>query len=268
MTPITPYFVRLFAAACLAAPLAALAQTYPSKPIRVVVPIVPGGSVDLSARQLAHKMSESLGRPLVVENLSGASGTIGAAQVAKAAPDGYTFMWATVGEMVANRFMSRNQPYDAINDFTPLMAGVASITLLAAHPSTPGATLKELIAYARANPGRLAYASAGIGSYFHLAGELFKQTAGVDILHVPYKGAPPGLNGLATGQVQLMFISVALAKPFAGRIKILAVNEVSRQASMPDVPTVSEVVPGFEKLPSWYAFFGPAGMAAPIVSRL
>jgi tripartite-type tricarboxylate transporter receptor subunit TctC len=213
-------------------------------------------------------MSESLGRPLVVENVSGARGTIGAAQVANAAPDGYTLMWATVGEMVANRFMSRNQPYDALSDFTPLMAGVASVTLLAAHPSTPGATLKELVAYARANPGKLAYASAGIGSYFHLTGELFKQAAGVDILHVPYKGAPPGLNALAAGQVQLMFISVALAKPFAGRIRILAVNELARQASMPDVPTVAEVLPGFEKLPSWYAFFGPAGLPAPLVGRL
>jgi tripartite-type tricarboxylate transporter receptor subunit TctC len=188
--------------------------------------------------------------------------------VARASPDGYTIMWCTVGETIVYKFLLRHQPYDSLKDFTPLMAAVAAVTVLAAHPSVPGNTLKEVIDYARANPGKLAYASAGIGSYFHMTGELFKHAAGLDILHVPYKGVPPALTGLATGQVQLMFVSVFSARPFLNRIKILAVYEPVRYAPMPNVPAVSEVVPGSEKLPTWYAFFGPAGMPRPIVSRL
>ena len=247
---------------------AALAQPYPVKPIRLVVPIVPGGSVDLMARRFAQKLVEMLGQPIVVENISGASGTIGAAQVARAAPDGYTLMWCTVGETIVYRFLSRNQPYDSLKDFTPIMATVQPVTVLAANPDVPAANLKDLIAYARANPGKLAYASAGIGSYFHMTGELFKHAAGVDILHVPYKGVPPALTGLATGQVQLMFVSAFSAQPFMNRIKILALNEPARYPLMPNIPAIPELVPGFEKLPTWYAFFGPAGMARGVVSRL
>ncbi|MSQ53327.1 MAG: tripartite tricarboxylate transporter substrate binding protein [Betaproteobacteria bacterium] len=260
--------VATISGAILASPTAALSQAYPSKPIRLIVPIVPGGSVDLIARQFAKRMTESMGQPLVVENISGASGTIGTAQVVRAAPDGYTFMWSTVGETIVYRFMSKIQPYDSVKDLTPLMAAVSGITLLAAHPSTPGNNLREVVDYARANPGKLAYASAGIGSYFHMTGEMFKSAANLDILHVPYKGVPPALNGLAGGQVQMMFVSVASSQPFVGRIKILGVNEPKRYAGLPDLPAVGEVVSRFEKLPTWYAFFGPAGMQRPIVTRL
>ena len=261
-------YALLLAAALVASINTAQAQTYPVKPIRLVVPIVPGGSVDLLARRFAQKMMEPLGQPLVVENISGASGTIGASQVARAAPDGYTIMWATVGETIVYRFMSRNQPYDSLKDFTPLMAAVTVVTLIAAHPSVPGNTLREVIDYARANPGKLAYASAGIGSYFHMAGEMFKSHTGLDILHVPYKGVPPALQGLATGQVQLMFVSAFSSRPMLGKLKILAVNEPKRYAAMPGVPAANETMPGFEKLPTWYAFFGPAAMPRPIVMRL
>jgi tripartite-type tricarboxylate transporter receptor subunit TctC len=260
--------LRAIAAALLAAPLTALPQNYPAKPVRLVVPIVPGGSVDLIARRFAQKMSEQMGQPIVVENIAGASGTIGALQVSRAAPDGYTLMWCTVGETIVYRFLSRNQTYDSVKDFTPLMAAVSGVTVLAAHPSVPGDTLKDLIDYARANPGKLAYASAGIGSYFHMTGEMFKAVAGLDILHVPYKGVPPALTGLASGQVQLMFVSASSSRPFASKLKILAVNEPARYPGLPDLPAVSEFVPGFEKLPTWYAFFGPAGMQRPIVDRL
>ncbi|OFZ98459.1 MAG: hypothetical protein A3H35_06915 [Betaproteobacteria bacterium RIFCSPLOWO2_02_FULL_62_17] len=260
--------VSLLATALMAAINTAHAQAYPAKPIRLVVPIVPGGSVDLIARRFAQKISESIGQPLVVENIAGASGTIGSTQVARAAPDGYTIMWATVGETIVYRFMSRNQPYDSVKDFTPLMAAVTAITLLAAHPAVPGNTLREVIDYARANPGKLAYASAGIGSYFHMTGELFKSHTGLDILHVPYKGVPPALQGLVTGQVQLMFVSAFSSRPIIGKLKILAVNEPKRYAAMPAVPAANEVIPGFEKLPTWYAFFGPAAMPRPIVTRL
>ena len=255
-------------AAIMVASSFAFSQTYPAKPIRLIVPIVPGGSVDLIARQFAKKMTESMGQPLVVENISGASGTIGTAQVVRAAPDGYTVLWATVGETTVYRFMSKNQPYDSVKDLTPLMGAVSGITLLVAHPSTPGNNLREVVDHARANPGKLAYASAGIGSYFHMTGEMFKSAANLDLLHVPYKGVPPALNGLAGGQVQLMFVSVASSQPFLGRIKILGVNEPRRYAGLPDVPAIGEVVPGFEKLPTLYAFYGPAGMQRPIVTRL
>ncbi|MFM9970829.1 MAG: Bug family tripartite tricarboxylate transporter substrate binding protein [Burkholderiales bacterium] len=246
----------------------ARAQAYPAKPIRLVVPIVPGGSVDLIARQFAKKLTDSMGQPLVVENISGASGTIGTAQVVRAAPDGYTILWATVGETTVYRFLSKNQPYDSVKDLTPLMGAVSGVTLLVAHPSTPGNNLKEVVDYARTNPGKLAYASAGIGSYFHMTGEMFKTAANLDLLHVPYKGVPPALNGLAGGQVQMMFVSVASSQPFLSRIKILGVNEPKRYAAMPDVPAIGEVVAGFEKLPTQYAFYGPAGMQRPIVLRL
>ncbi len=252
----------------LLAPLPALSQSYPSKPIRLVVPIVPGGSVDLIARQFARKMGESMGQSLVVENISGASGTIGTAQVVRSAPDGYTILWATVGETTVYRFMSKIQPYDSVKDLTPLMSAVSGVTLLVAHPSTPGGNLREVVDYARANPGKLAYASAGIGSYFHMTGEMFKSAANLDLLHVPYKGVPPALNGLAGGQVQLMFVSVASSQPFLGRIRILGVNEPKRYSGLPEVPAINEVVPGFEKLPTLYAFYGPAGMQRPIVMRL
>jgi tripartite-type tricarboxylate transporter receptor subunit TctC len=260
--------IRVAAAASLFVPFAAAAQNYPARAIRLVVPIVPGGSVDLIARRFAQKIGEPLGQPIVVENVAGASGTIGALQVARAAADGYTLMWCTVGETIVYKFLSRNQPYDSLKDFTPIAAMVSPVTVLAAHPSVPGATLREVIDHARANPGKLAYASAGIGSYFHMTGELFKHAAGVDILHVPYKGVPPALTALATGQVQLMFVSAFSSAPFAAKIRILAVNEPARYAPMPNVPAVAEFLPGFEKLPTWYAFFGPAGLPQPIVNRL
>jgi tripartite-type tricarboxylate transporter receptor subunit TctC len=260
--------IRVAAAASFLAPLAAASQTYPAKPIRLVVTIVPGGSVDLIARRFGVKLNESLGQPIVVENIAGASGTIGAMQVVRAAPDGYTLMWCTVGETIVYKFLSRNQPYDSLKDFSPIIAAVSPVTVLAAHPSVPGNNLKDVIDYARANPGKFAYASAGIGSYFHMTGELFKHATGLDILHVPYKGAPPALMGLSTGQVQLMFVSVLSAQSFMSKIKVLAVNEPVRYPLMPNVPSITEFVPGFERLPTWYAYLGPAGLPRPIVNRL
>jgi tripartite-type tricarboxylate transporter receptor subunit TctC len=248
--------------------LPAVAQTFPSKPIRLVVPIVPGGSVDLIARSFAKKLQEQMGQTLVVENIAGASGTIGAYQVTRAAPDGYTIMWCTVGETIVYRFLSRNQTYDSVKDFTPLMAAVSGITIVAVHPSVPVNTLKEVVDYARANPGKLAYGSAGIGSYFHMTGEIFKASTGLDILHVPYKGVPPALQGLAAGQVQMMFVSAFSSTPFKDKLKILAVVESERYPALPNLPAVKEVIPGFEKLPSWYAFFGPAGIPRPLQMRL
>jgi tripartite-type tricarboxylate transporter receptor subunit TctC len=259
-------FLAVLVAVLFAA--AAGAQSYPAKAIRLVVPIVPGGSVDLIARRFAVKMGESMGQSVVVENIAGASGTIGTYQVSRAAPDGYTIAWCTVGETIVYKFMSRNQTYDSLKDLTPLMAAVSGVTILAVHPSVPANTLKELVDYVRANPGKLAYGSAGIGSYFHMTGEMFKAAAGVDILHVPYKGVPPALTALAGGQVQMMFTSAFSAKAVEGKLRVLGVNEPQRYPGLPNIPAIAEVVPSFEKLPTWYAFFGPAAMPRPIVTRL
>ncbi len=258
--------ICLGALALLSAPL--MAQTYPSKPVRLVVPIVPGGSVDLIARRFAVKMGESMGQSVVVENIAGASGTIGTYQVSRAAPDGYTIAWCTVGETIVYKFLNRNQTYDSVKDLTPLMAAVSGVTILAVHPSVPANTLKELLEYARANPGKLAYGSAGIGSYFHMTGEMFKTAAGIDALHVPYKGVPPALTGLAGGQVQMMFTSAFSAKAVEGKLRLLGVNEPQRYSGLPNIPSIAEVVPSFEKLPTWYAFFGPANLPRPLVTRL
>ena len=256
----------LVAAGC-ALPLAAQPQSYPSRPIRLVVPIVPGGVVDLAVRRFAQKMTESLSQAVVVENIAGAGGTIGAAKVASAAPDGYTIMWATTGEMIGYLFLTRNRHYDPVKDFTPVMAAITPITLLVAHPSAPG-TLKEFIDHARANPGKLAYSSSGIGATFHMVGEMLKSAAGVDILHVPYKGVPQAIAGLASDDVQLSIASVESSRPYTGRIKVLAINGLKRYAKMPGVPSVAEVVPGFEKVPHWFSFFAPAGLPRAMQMKL
>jgi tripartite-type tricarboxylate transporter receptor subunit TctC len=261
-------FIGIVVAAFVTLPLAAFPQSYPSRPIKMVVPFAPGGSVDLFARRIGQKLNESLGQPMVIDNTSGGVGILGAASVARSAPDGYTLMFVTVGEVLGAVFLRRDLPYDPLKDFTPLMAAVESLTLLLAHPSVSGNTLKELLDYAKRNPGKLAYASAGIGSYFHLSGELLKHDAGVDLLHVPYKSVPPSLNDLAGGQVQMAFAAVASARPYLNRVKVLAVLEATRNPSFPNVPSLSEVVPGFEKLATWFAYFGPAGLPRPIQLRL
>jgi tripartite-type tricarboxylate transporter receptor subunit TctC len=262
------------ALAVLAAGLSLLAtspawpQGYPSKPIRVVVPTVAGGSVDLIARKLGQKLSEAVGQPVVVENPSGAAGITGTNMIVRSPPDGHSLVFVTVGQVIGVIFLSKDLPYDPVKDLTPVIAAVEAISLVAVHPSVPGNNLKEVLDYARANPGKLAYGSTGIGSYFHLSIEKLKQENGIDMLHVPYKGMPPLMNDLAGGRIQFAFGAVASMAAFSSRIKVIATTDPRRWSVMPNLPAAVESVPGFEKIPTWYAFFAPAGLPRNIQLRL
>ncbi len=249
----------------------ALAQPYPTKPIRVVVPF-PGGpsGVDQGLRVAAAKIGEFLGQPLVIDNRSGANGMIGSEYVARSAPDGYTLLFTTPSTHITAVFITKNMPYDPIKEFTPISAALEPATGLVAAPNVPARNVAELIDYAKANPGKLSYASSGIGSVFHLTGEMFKQAAGVDILHIPYKGTQQALTDTMSGQNSLTLSAVSGVIPLAksGKLKLLAVLESKRFPRIPDVPTVGETLPGFEKPASWFGFFGPAGLSPAIANRV
>ena len=247
----------------------ATAQGFPSKPIRMIVPFPPGG-VDTTGRLLAQKMTENLGQAVVLENRGGANGMIGSSEVARAAPDGYTMLMTTPSTHITAVFLSKNVPFDPVKDFTPICMAVEPVTVLVVNSGVKVTNLRALVDLARASPGKMSYASSGIGSAFHLMGELFKTTANLDILHVPYKGTGPMLSDVVAGRIDMAFVALnsALVQEKSGKLKILAVAEGTRYARMPDLPSASEIVPGFEKPPSWFGFFGPAAMPKPVVDRL
>ena len=253
------------------APLAhGQAASYPAKPIRLVVPFPPGGATDILARAIGQRFSEVLGQPVIVDNRPGAGGNIGSELVAKAAPDGYTLLMGTVGTHAINPSLYAKMPYDHVKDFAPviLVAGVPNV--LVVHPSVPARTVGEFITYAKANPGKLNFASSGSGTSIHLAGELFKVMAGVQMTHVPYKGSSPAIQDLLGGQVQLMFDNLPSALPQikAGKLRALAVTTANRTPALPDVPTVAEAgLPGFEAS-SWFGVLAPAGTPPAIIARL
>jgi tripartite-type tricarboxylate transporter receptor subunit TctC len=249
----------------------ATAQTWPAgKPITIVVPFPPGPALDLVARLVGAKLSEALGQTVLVDNRSGANGTIGSNAVARAAPDGHTLLAATSGTHVTAPHLMKNLPYDPVKDFTPIMAAVEPVTCLVVSSSLPVNSVQELIAYAKANPGKLSYGSSGVGSVFHMMGELFNQTAGVEIAHVPYRGVAPAMQDVIGGHIPMVFISVsnAMAGVKQGSVKMLAVLEPRRYEKLPQVPSMSEIVPAFRKPSSWFGFFGPAKLPPPIVARL
>ncbi|MEJ7670844.1 MAG: tripartite tricarboxylate transporter substrate binding protein [Casimicrobiaceae bacterium] len=257
-------------AALSATPFAGAQATYPTKPIRIVVPFPAGGTTDILARAVAQRLSETLGQPAVVDNRPGAGGNIGAELVAKAPADGHTLLMGTVGTHAINASLYSKMPYDHVRDFAPiiLVAGVPNV--LVVHPSVPVGSVKELIAYAKANPGKLNFASSGSGTSIHLAGELFKTMAGVQMAHVPYKGSAPAVTDLLGGQVQLMFDNLPSALPHikAGKLKALAVTSATRAAALPDVPTIAESgLAGFDAT-SWFGLLAPAGTPQPIIARL
>jgi tripartite-type tricarboxylate transporter receptor subunit TctC len=257
-------------AAALALPTAASAQAYPSKPIRIVVPYSPGGTTDLVARLVGQKLSERLGQPVVVDNKPGANGMIGADVVAKAPPDGYTIGIASPGTHAANASLYKAMSYDTIKDFTPITLAVSAPMLLVVHPSLNVSTVKELIAAAKANPGGISYASGGSGSSQHLAMELFKSMAGVDMTHVPYKGSSASYPDLIGGTVkaEMDVLPTALPPSKAGRLRILATGSAKRLALLPDVATVAESgVPGYESS-AWYGFVAPANLPKDILDKL
>jgi tripartite-type tricarboxylate transporter receptor subunit TctC len=236
----------------------------------MVVPFPPGPALDLIARQVGAKIAGPLGQPVVVENRTGANGTIGSNAVARAAPDGYMLLAATAGTHVTAVHLMKSLPYDPVKDFTPIIAAVEPVTCLAVAASLPVNSVPELIAYARAHPDELSYGSSGVGSVFHLMGELFNQTAGIKIKHVPYRGVAPAMQDVIGGHIPMVFIAVANADAAAkaGQVKILAVLEPARYSRLPNVPSMSEIIPAFRKPSSWFGFFGPAGLPQPIVTRL
>ena len=245
------------------------AQTYPGRPVRMIVPYPPGGPTDVLARIVAVKLSEALGQAFSIDNKAGASGMIGSAEVAKAAPDGYTLL-GNASIHVINPSLYPKAAFDAIHDFTPVtqLAGVPLI--LVVNHDLPVKNVRELIAYAKANPGKLNFASSGNAAAPHLAGESFKIAAGVQMQHVPYKGSAPALTDLIGGQVQLMFDSMPSALPHikVGKLRALAVTTARRSAAVPDLPTVAEAgVPGYD-ISTWYGLWAPKGTPRDIVERL
>ncbi len=237
----------------------AAAQDFPSKPITVVVPYAPGGTNDIIARSVSAKMAQSLGQPVVVENKPGASGALGAGFVARAAADGYTILTAPSNVLVINNWVYKNLPYNTARDFAPLSVAGYVPNMLIVHPSVPASSVQELIAYAKANPGKLNFGSFGTGTTGHLSGELFKMMANVDMVHVPYQGSAPALRDLLGGQVQLMFDNMPTALPLArdGKVKPLAVTSKVRSPMAQEVPTLDESgLKGFDATP-WFAFVAP-----------
>ncbi|MET0858324.1 MAG: tripartite tricarboxylate transporter substrate binding protein, partial [Telluria sp.] len=245
------------------------ADAYPSKPIKWVVPFPPGGAMDVIARTLGDKLARSMKQPVIIENRPGAGGAIGSGVVAKAEPDGHTMMIVSIGHAV-NPSIYPKLAYDATRDFEPVsLVGIVP-NVLVAHPAVKANNVKELIALAKAQPGKITYASAGNGTTVHLSAELFNSMAGVDIMHVPYKGSAPAVTDLMGGQVNIMFDSVSSAKPYidSGKLKALAVTTSKRSSVLPNVPTIAEAgLPGYE-LSGWYAVFVPAKTPKPIVDRL
>ena len=272
---ITAFVLVLAPILAIAAALQAAAQSpgrqpWPTKSITLVVPFPAGPALDLVARLVGAKMSEALGQTIVVENRVGANGTIGSGMVARAAPDGYTLLAATAGTHVTAVHLMKSLPYDPIKDFTPIAAAVEPVTCLVVNAALPVNSVAELIDYARRRPGELSFGSSGVGSVFHMLGELFNQTAGVKITHVPYRGVAPAMQDVAGGHIPMTFISVSNALPAVqdGRARILAVLEPTRYVRLPQVPSMSEIIPAFRKPSSWFGFLGPAALPAPIVARL
>lgn len=247
---------------------AALAQSYPSRPIRLVVPLAPGGGGDLIARFIAQKISEPLGQTVIVDNRPGGSTIIGTELVARSQPDGHTLVMATSSHGINPSLYKL--PFDPVKDFAGVCFFATSPMMLTVHPSVPAKTVKELIAVAKANPGKLNYASAGTASIPHLAGELFNVSAGVKTVHIPYKGTGPALNDLLGGQIDMMFASPVPTLPHVknGRLRAIAMASSQRSRAMPELPTVAESgLPGFEAA-SYYIILGPASMPAAVVSKL
>ena len=271
MTRCLPYLLSAgLAATVLGLALPTSAQPYPHKPIRLIVTFAAGGGTDLAARAVAPKLSEVLGQPVVIENRAGANGAVGAEATAKAAPDGYTLMVGAAGTLAVAPHLNSKMPFDSFKDFAPVSLLATSPFVVTVNPSVKAESIRDLLALARAQPGKLSFGSSGTGGAPQLAGELFKAQAGVDMLHVPYKGLGPALTDLLGGQIQIVFADVGLvtANLKAGKLRGLAITSAARSAVLPELPTVAEAgVPGYAA-GTWYGVFAPAGTPAPVVTRL
>jgi tripartite-type tricarboxylate transporter receptor subunit TctC len=261
----------VFAALCSAVAVGhASAQAYPTKPIRLVVGFPAGGPTDIVSRTIAPKLTEALGQTVLVDNRGGAGGVIATEQVAKALPDGHTLLMGTIGGIAVAMSLIPNRGYDTLRDLAPITQAVTVTNLLVVHPSVPAKNVKELLAIARAKPGRLNYASSGNGTVTHLAGELFKLMGKVDITHVPFKGGAPALTALISGEVDLSYENSLVVTPHvkAGKVKALAVTGTKRSRLMPELPTISESgLPGYNAS-GWYGLFVPSATPKTIVARV
>ncbi len=260
--------VRVAALLCLAVSQAAFSQAYPTKPVRTIMTIA--GGADVVARLVAQDLTTVLGQPVIVESQPGAGGAIGVETVARSAPDGYTIMLAAASNIVGRQFLVKNTTYDAIKSFTPIAKVADTVLVVITSPSQPFHSMKDVIEYAKRNPGKISYGTSGIGTNHHLSAEIIHQVTGIDWVHVPYKGGPPVVTDTITGQIQIGFSILATISPFlnSGKLRILAINNAERYPGLPDIPTVAEQVPGYEQPPGWMGYLGPAGMPRAIVTRL
>ena len=259
----------LLAAIALAAPAIADAQPYPSRPVKLVVPFPPGGSLDNTGRLIAQRLSEMWGQSVVVENKPGAGGNIGADSVAKSAADGYTILLGALSTHAVNPSLYKSMPYDAVRDFAPITLIAITPNVLVVNASAPVNNVKEFIAWTRANPGKQSFGSGSIGSGGHLAGELYKVDTGTDAVHIPFKGGAPATQALLAGETQFMFdnLANAMAQVKAGKLKALAVTTAQRSSLVPELPTMAEAgLAGFD-ISTWYGFFAPAGTPPAVVAK-
>jgi tripartite-type tricarboxylate transporter receptor subunit TctC len=267
MKRIAATLVAFFA---MAAALAHAQDDYPNRPVRIIVPFAPGGSTDVVARILADKLGAEFKQGFIVENRAGAGGNIGADAVAKAAPDGYTLLMGTTGVLAINKHLYKEMSFDPDRDFTPVSYTSLITNILVVNPQVPAKTVAELLRLAQAEPGRLTFASSGAGSSTHLSGELFKSMAGVNILHIPYKGSSQALVDVMSGQVTMLFDNAPSSMPFVeqGKLRAIAVTSTKRLPNLPDVPTIDEAgVKGYESL-SWSGIVAPAGTPRRIIDKL
>jgi tripartite-type tricarboxylate transporter receptor subunit TctC len=263
-------WIRVAAAALMAiVPALASAQSFPSKAVKIVVPFAAGGTTDVVARLLAQKLTEAWGQSVIVENKAGAGGNIGADLVAKSPPDGYTILMTSGSIVTANPHMYKNLTYDPAKDLVPITNVAAGPLLIAVHPSVPAKDIKEFIAYAKANPKKINFGSAGVGTQTHLAGESFAHAAGVDLVHVPYKGESAALTDLIGGQIQMVAPNLGGAIQYIkdGKIRALAVTSKDRSAQVPDVPALSELIPGYEGA-GWFGLVAPTGTPREVIDRI
>jgi len=247
----------------------AQANNYPNHQIKIISPFATGGIADGFSRIIAQGLSESFGQPVIVENKTGGGGNIGADFVAKSSADGYTLIMGSIGTHAVNLFLVKNMPYDPLKDFVPVVFVLDAEGLLAVNPSLPVKNVSELIAYLKANPGKVSYGSGGIGTASHLAGELFVMTTKVDMVHIPYKGNALAITDLIGGQTQVMFATMPTILPYvkSDKLRGLAVTGASRDPSMPDLPSISETLPGFD-VKNWIGLFAPAGTPPAVVKKL
>ena len=269
MNRIVQFLARALVAALVAVPIAATAQSYPTKPVKFIVPFPPGGATDISARLLGQRLSEMWGQTVVIENRGGAGGSVGAAEAARAAPDGYTLFFPSGSVLTANQHIYRNLPYDPERDFIPVTNVVSGPQVLTVPASSPYKSVKELVDAARANPGKLTFGHAGIGSQTHLAAENFVYQAKIDALAVPYKGEGPGLAALVGGETNFFVgnLAASIGHINGGRLRALGVTSKDPALQLPDVPPIGRTVPGFENY-GWFGIVAPAGTPREVVQKV